>query len=69
MALLMQYQALLIPFFIAQLVLMVSALVHLYKQPAVRGLPKWAWVVVIVFINFIGPIVYFLIGKKEGGSC
>lgn len=69
MASLLEYQALVIPFFIAQLVLMVSALVHLSKQKKVRGLPKWGWVLVIVFVNFIGPIIYFLVGKKDDSSC
>jgi hypothetical protein len=36
----------------------------LIRRAKTRG-PKWAWVLVIVLINFIGPIVYFVAGRKE----
>ena len=50
---------------VVELVLLVSALVSLVRRPAeaLNG-PRWLWVVVIVFINTIGPIVYFLFGRK-----
>jgi len=58
------YLPLLIPVFLIQIVLIIIALLDLRKQTATRG-PKWAWVLVIVFINFIGPIVYFVIGRED----
>jgi ABC-2 type transport system ATP-binding protein len=33
---------------------------------AVRGGNKAVWAVIIVFINLIGPILYFLVGREEG---
>jgi hypothetical protein len=54
----------LIPILIVQFVLLAVALYDLVKQPAVRG-PKWVWAIVIVFVNIIGPILYFLVARKE----
>jgi len=49
---------------IIQISLLVSALVDIRRRPGdqVRG-PKWAWALV-AFINFVGPISYFLFGRK-----
>ncbi len=54
----------LIPIILIQLGLMVAALVDLARRERTRG-PKWAWVLVILFINFIGPIIYFVAGREE----
>jgi Phospholipase_D-nuclease N-terminal len=59
-----QLLPLLIPVLIIQIVLLVFALVDLSKQKATRG-PKWVWAVVIIFINILGPILYFVLGRKE----
>ncbi len=64
LAILQHYLLLLIPIVIIELVLMVIALIDLVKQPRTRG-PKWAWVLIIVFINLIGPILYFILGRKD----
>jgi Phospholipase_D-nuclease N-terminal len=61
---LQQYIPYLIPVLIIQLVLMISALVDLIRREHTRG-PKWVWVLVIVFINYIGPIIYFVAGRQE----
>ncbi len=55
---------LLIPIFIIQLVLIIFALADLLRRDHTRG-PKWVWVLVILFVNMIGPIVYFLVGRDE----
>ncbi len=55
---------LLIPIFIIQLALIAFALTDLARRENTRG-PKWVWVLVIVFVNMIGPIVYFLLGRDE----
>lgn len=55
---------LLIPIFLIQLALIAFALLDLSKRGSTRG-PKWVWVLVILFVNFIGPIIYFLVGRDE----
>jgi hypothetical protein len=47
-----------------QLILMIIALVDLYKREATHG-PKWIWALVIILGVLFGPIVYFLFGRKE----
>ncbi|MGD9406222.1 MAG: PLD nuclease N-terminal domain-containing protein [Anaerolineae bacterium] len=55
---------LLIPVILLELALMAVALVDLFHRERTRG-PKWAWALVIVFINLIGPILYLLLGREE----
>lgn len=55
---------LIIPVIAIQLILMVIALIDLYKQKNTRG-PKLLWWLVIPFVNIIGPILYFVIGRKD----
>ncbi|WP_019241758.1 MULTISPECIES: PLD nuclease N-terminal domain-containing protein [Bacillus] len=54
----------LVPIIILQLILMVTALVSLIKQEETRG-PKWLWTIIILFVNLIGPVVYFIFGRKD----
>ncbi len=61
-----QVVALLVPIVIIQLGLMIAALIDLGQgERRVRGGNKLVWVVVIVFVNLIGPIVYFVAGRDE----
>jgi hypothetical protein len=61
-----QIIALLAPVVIIQLGLMIAALYDLEKpERTVRGGNKLVWVLVIVFVNIIGPIVYFVAGREE----
>ena len=62
---LMRYLPLIIPIAAIQLILLVVALIDLSKQEKTRG-PKMLWVFVILLVNFIGPILYFVIGRDEG---
>ena len=52
------------PLILVQLVMIVMALFDLARRSQTRG-PKWMWVLIILFINLIGPIVYFVIGRDE----
>jgi hypothetical protein len=56
--------ALIAPFFIIQAILLIVALIDLIKVEKTFG-PKWVWGLVIVFINIIGPILYFVIGRRN----
>lgn len=55
---------LLIPILIIQWALVIFALVDLARREKTNG-PKWVWVLVILFINIIGPIVYLIVGRDE----
>lgn len=62
--LLRQYLPLLIPLFVIQLGLMAAGLIDLIKRDKTRG-PKWVWFLVVIFVNMIGPIIYFVAGREE----
>jgi hypothetical protein len=59
-----KFLPLLIPILILQVGLQVFALIDLYRQPSVRG-SKWLWVAIIILGEMIGPIVYFLVARRE----
>ena len=47
-----------------ELGLLITALVDAIRRPKTNG-PKWMWILIIILINLIGPIVYFIVGRKE----
>lgn len=56
--------SLLAPLIIIQFILVVVALVDLFKGRKTLG-PKWMWILIIVFVTTLGPILYFVIGRKR----
>ncbi len=56
---------LLIPLVVIQLVLIGIALRDLVRRKRVKGGNKLVWGLVIVFIQYIGPILYLIIGREE----
>lgn len=61
---LMKFLPLIIPIVLLQLGLQIWALVDLAKRDNVNG-PKWVWALIIVLGEFLGAIIYFIVGKKE----
>lgn len=59
-----RYIPLFIPLIIIELALIIIALWDLIKREHTRG-PKWLWVLVILLFNFIGPIIYLVIGRQD----
>ena len=55
--------ALIAPLIIVQAILAIVALIDIARIHATNG-PKWVWVLVVLVINTIGPIVYFIFGRK-----
>jgi hypothetical protein len=61
-----QIVALLVPIIVIQVGLMIAALIDLERdERQVRGGNKLVWALVIVFVNLLGPIVYFVAGRAE----
>jgi hypothetical protein len=61
-----QILALLAPVILIQLGLMIAALYDLEKpERVVRGGSKLVWAILIVFLNILGPILYFVAGREE----
>ena len=55
---------LLIPLALLELGLLVWALVDIARRPRVRG-NKVVWILVVVLVNIIGPIIYFIFGRLD----
>ncbi len=55
------------PIILIELGLAVAAMVDLIRRDksAVAGGNKLLWGAIILFVGFIGPIVYFIVGRKE----
>ena len=53
------------PLIVLQVILMIAALVSCMRQEETNG-PKWLWVLIILFVNILGPILYFVMGRKNG---
>lgn len=61
-----QLLPLLIPIIVIQLGLLVWALYDLTRPGRrVKGDSKVVWALIIIFINIIGPILYFVVGREE----
>lgn len=59
-----QMWMLIAPIIVIQLILMIIALVDVAKRKQTNG-PKILWILVIVFMNLVGPIAYFIFGRKN----
>ncbi|MDR2975377.1 MAG: PLD nuclease N-terminal domain-containing protein [Propionibacteriaceae bacterium] len=60
-----EYVPFLIPLIIAQLVLMVVAIIHIVRHPHYRFGNMVVWIIVVAAIGFIGPVVYFVFGRDR----
>nr|WP_245347298.1 PLDc N-terminal domain-containing protein [Cohnella lubricantis] len=56
--------SLLIPVIVAELVLMVTALVVLVRAERTRG-PKYMWALIILLGNLLGSIAFFIFGRRS----
>ncbi|MET0785411.1 MAG: PLDc N-terminal domain-containing protein [Paenisporosarcina sp.] len=52
------------PILVIQLILLIIALIDLSKIHQTNG-PKWLWAIIIIAVNIIGPILYFVFGRKQ----
>ncbi len=55
----------LLPVIILQFMLAIIALIHVLKHPNYRFGNKIMWILVVLFIQIIGPICYFAFGRGE----
>lgn len=61
-----QIIALLAPVVIIQVGLLIAGLIDLGRdERRVRGGNKVVWALIIVFVNLLGPIIYFVAGRED----
>lgn len=52
------------PIIVIDVILIIVALVDLIRIEHTRG-PKWLWALIILLINLFGPILYFVLGRRN----
>lgn len=63
---LIEFLPFLIPLVIAEFVLLGYTLYHILTHSTYKRGNRTLWLVItIVLMNFVGPILYFLLGKEE----
>jgi len=62
---LIEYLPFLIPVLIIELALALTAIIHVLKHPNYRFGNKVMWLLIVVFIQILGPIIYFVFGRGE----
>lgn len=60
-----EYLPVLLPVVAVELILMLTALIHVLRHPHYRFGSKAVWIIVVVLVQIIGPILYFVFGKGE----
>lgn len=62
----MEFLPFLIPLVIAELALFGYTLYHILSHQTYKRGNRALWLVLtIVFMNFVGPILYFILGKED----
>ena len=59
------YMAILIPLFILQVALLAAALIHIMSHNNYKRGTRLIWLLVVIFVNTLGPILYFCIGRSD----
>lgn len=62
---LQQYLPFLIPIIVIQLTLAIIALIHVLRHPHYKFGNKPMWIVIVLFLQIIGPILYFVLGRSD----
>ena len=52
------------PLILLQLSLAVYCGIKIFRE-GVQNLNKWAWLLICLFINIIGPVLFLLVGRKK----
>ena len=63
---LMEFLPFLIPLIVAEYALLGYTLYHILTHKTYKRGSRVLWLVItLVFMNFVGPILYFLLGKED----
>lgn len=61
----MKYLPFLIPIILIEFGLMITALIHVLRHKTYRFGNRVLWIIIVVFIQIVGPILYFTLGRGE----
>lgn len=60
-----QYLPFIIPLVVAEVALAITALIHVLRHPKYRFGNKVIWIIVVLLVEFVGPILYFVAGRGD----
>lgn len=60
-----EYLPFIVPIVLIEMILMLTALIHVLKHKKYRFGNQIMWVIIVVLLQIIGPILYFTIGRGE----
>ncbi len=52
------------PLLVIQVILIIIALIDWMRIDETNG-PKWLWLLIILFVTMIGPVLYFVSGRRQ----
>ncbi len=61
----LEFILIMLPLMLIQMALMIFALIHVLRHDTYKVGNKLVWVIVVLFVNIVGPILYFLLGKDD----
>lgn len=61
----MKYLPFLVPIVLIEMLLMITALIHVLRHKSYRFGNRIIWVILVVCLQIIGPILYFTLGRGE----
>lgn len=62
---LIKYLPILLPIIILELSLAIFSFIHVLRHPYYKFGNKIVWCIIVLFVQFIGPVVYFIFGRGE----
>ncbi|HJB01756.1 MAG TPA: PLD nuclease N-terminal domain-containing protein [Candidatus Mediterraneibacter merdavium] len=65
MEIIIKYLPVFLPLIVIELALALTALVHVVRHPHYRFGNKAVWILVVLLIQFIGPVLYFAMGRGD----
>lgn len=65
MDVILEYWQLLVPLAAVSLALTTAALVHVLRHPNYHFGSRLLWIAVVTLVQFVGPIVYFVVGRGD----
>lgn len=60
-----EYLPILLPLIAIQFILTLLSVVPIVKHPTYRFGNRVIWIIIVCVIQFIGPMMYFVLGKGE----
>lgn len=60
-----KYLPVLLPVIVIELTLAIFSFIHVLRHPHYKFGNKIIWSLFVLFIQFIGPVIYFIFGRGE----